>query len=618
MPDSLRSANLHALARRFPGLVRLCHDDPAPPFSLSLVMDPTAGPWPAVWLEQAGRKRFLHSRHDPVKEARRWAAAQPPPVDSVALLFGWGLGYHAVEWIRRYGGQAAAVIVFEPEPALFTASLDWIDARGLAEHPRAAVVPGPDRNRLYEALYGMLDLLMSRELRIVPMPFADIYPPAITRMLREEIGKLVAAREGALRHMETLGYRCQENLIGNIPAMFSSWLPRDVRDRLKNQPALIVAAGPSLDRNIVQLRSVRGRAWIFAVDTIWRVLLEYGIDARFVVTKDPTTRNLRHFEGIASPAPPCLVFDPQVDPAIPKTFTGGRILMPNRNHALHARLPGLELDARDLLPPSTNVALAAFNMAVAMGCDPVIFAGLDLCFARAEGVSHARGTALASRTAFAENEGVLHYQQGEVQEAVPVLEVEGIDGRRYPTTPNFHEALRLLESLIPNAPVHCVDASEGGARVAGTEILPLSRALETYCGKLIDPSDFPPPAPRRDPRPTAAALSKIADHIAARGALAGQGTRYLTSHPQSPDRAELERLRDAIEEGDWIYHALQAALERVVVEIDRPGFWRLPPGEALWERYAWYFGEIERACGAFGPIFRKTAREIRMDSSGAI
>ena len=59
------------------------------------------------------------------------------------------------------------------------------------------------------------------------------------------------------------------------------------REDNEEYPAFIVSAGPSLDKNIDELKNIKGRGVIMAVDTAIKPLLKKGIVPDIVASVDP-------------------------------------------------------------------------------------------------------------------------------------------------------------------------------------------------------------------------------------------------------------------------------------------------------------------------------------------
>jgi hypothetical protein len=619
MTNNLRTTNNNFLNNWFPLLAhRIAHRQIDSGNLHPAIVASKAGV-PTLSVSSGERTVFLHSQYDPIKEAQRWAASQAPPDDAVVLIFGWGMGYHVLEWVKQHGGSVEAIIIFEPEAALFDASLDHVDLQQLACAKRLEIIAGCDAQCFGQTFQNLIELLLPRDVSILPLPFASVYPKNATDFLRGEIQKLLDRKAGILRHMAEMGVMCQENIVRNIPAMVDAKFPGRVKGMAANQPAIIAAAGPSLDNNIKQLHRAYGKAWIFAVDTSLRILLSHDIEPNFVVSKDPSQRNRAHFEGLSEIDSTTLVFDPQIASDIALKFSGPKIVMPNRNHALHQYIAGLETGADDPLPHSTNVALTAFNMATHMGCNPIIFVGLDFCFAKDGGASHATDAALLSETSYTSSSQQLTYKRGDAADQVQAIEVEGIDGELYPTSPNFHESLRLLESLIGQSRRRCIDASEGGARITGTEVMPLMDTINTYCSTPIDGASFTADTstPRKCKR-IKASLNDIANHLTQCGNAAQTALADLSSlDADNPDVTlpdSVLKARAEIERGYRLYHELQSALERLLVDVSRPAFWETAsqkPTEWL-PRLIGYFTQIKELCDHFGELYQQVSTDIRL------
>ncbi|MBZ0256742.1 DUF115 domain-containing protein, partial [bacterium] len=571
MNEALADANRQFLVSKFPLLVSQIDSGAGPAARLEGVIEPARnGGWTMRTTVQ-GANVNLHSQYDPANEARRWAAANAPATNGVCVLLGWGLGLHILEWLKLYGKQSRAVIVFEPETDWFIQSMAYTDMQELEAVENVEFVLGDDPQGLYQALLRRMEPILSSDIHLIPLPFAPAYPSSVIHTLREEVRRIMAAKEQILKHMANHGAFCQQHIIQNLPFALRAWLPREVAGIAQGQPGIVVAAGPSLDKNISQLVEANGHAWIFACDTSVKPLLQHGVQPSVIVSKDPSDLNLKHFEGVANLDATPLALDPQVDPQVAALAQQRGIYMPNRNHSIHAYLKGLELYEQDRLPFSTNVAVAAFNMAVLFGCDPILFVGLDLCFSVDAGRSHASNTALQSNVRIDPQTHKMEYSRGGAVDNVDVIMVEGVDGDEYPTISTFYEALRLLEQLIAQSGRICIDASEGGARIGGTEVMRLEDALAIYCQQPASVNVLQEKQPpQRDVDAFKKSVQEIIGHIKECELVAENALNSIEQRRFKLD--ELASAKETIERGFRLYHELQSALERLMVEIRRDGF----------------------------------------------
>jgi len=94
---------------------------------------------------------------------------------------------------------------------------------------------------------------------------------------------------------------------------------------------------------------------------------------------------------------------------------------------------------------------------------------------------------------------ILHWgnkQSGTNRKAV----VESIYGDLIPTSQGFLSILEICEKLIKNSPDRTyIDATEGGAKINGTHIMPLDNAIKSFCKKSQTISIAPPDGIRAQP-----------------------------------------------------------------------------------------------------------------------
>ncbi|MBI1386935.1 MAG: DUF115 domain-containing protein [bacterium] len=603
MTGSRREANLKFIQRFFPALSARLATANFPSSELMYRLEPAKKQGVSLVVEAHGTETRLHSQYDPVNEARRWAAANPPRSRGVYILIGWGLGYHAMEWVRMHGAATEGVVVYEPEARWFVESLPYCDMPALVSAGRMEIAIGSDGGTLYQAMLRMMEPILSNDLFAVATPFAPVYPPHAVQTLREETQKILETKRKMLEFMSEEGERCQEHIYQNLRQGMNAWLPRDVKDIAKGEPAIIIAAGPSLNQNVKELANAQNGAWIIACDTSLRVLNKHGVQPHVVVTKDPTDLNKPHFEDAEGLENIVAAFDPQVHPEIVRKFGERKIYLPNRNNAIHRYIQGFEISDDDRLPLASNVAVAAFNLAVHLGCDPILLAGLDLCFDVRPGRSHADDSALVSETSFDAGAGKLIYQRGQCRDEIEVMMVEGVDGEMHPTTPSFYEALRLLEDLISRCGRRCIDVSEGGALIAGTEVLRLKDAITLYAQQPIRTEAlFAQQPPSRGVEAFQLSLNEIKSHLQHCGEIAIEAAECIDK-----DDVPLNILREArekIEDGFRVYHELQSALEWLMVEIRQPDYWDEEKNERdeLIRRYHNYFSQIREKCDRFSSM----------------
>src|SRR5690606_8953829 len=135
--------------------------------------------------------------------------------------------------------------------------------------------------------------------------------------------------------------------------------------------AILVAAGPSLSRNVDRLRdpSVRERAVIVAVQTALKPLLSRGVRPHFVTTLDYHEISAQFYEGLSAEDVDgiTLVCDPKVNRAVVEAWPGRVRCI--ANDFLDRVLGNLARPMGHLRAGAT-VAHLSFYLAQHLGCDP--------------------------------------------------------------------------------------------------------------------------------------------------------------------------------------------------------------------------------------------------------
>ncbi len=281
----------------------------------------------------------------------------------------------------------AKILVFEPEPGHACIMLARRDLRSLIAAGRLMVLVGPSFEGCANAwrLFG----------RSVSEPVVIVDP--LTAIARPDAAKLAARLSGQALRDAASNERARRkfaapyllNTLRNLPVLARE---RDVRrlfGSCKGRPVVVAGAGPSLNANLEALRPLRDRVVLVSVDTALRPCLSTGIQPDFVVAVDPGTPNTRHLTGL----PPCkgtvLVAETSLQPVTFAAFAGRSFLYRVANHHPWPWLQEHGLDAA-ILRAWGSVMITAFDLAVRLGADPVVFIGADLAYT--DGQPYCRGT----------------------------------------------------------------------------------------------------------------------------------------------------------------------------------------------------------------------------------
>jgi hypothetical protein len=467
---SLLEKNLATLGRRFPELAALVAAAPA----AELEVVAAASGEPSARLPGGS---WLHSSRDPRAEARRIAAATAGPgaeADTVALL-GFGLGYIAeaiAEAMDEAGlfGISGRILVCEPDPAALKAAFLVRDLSELLADEKLGFVIGGEP----EGLISARELSGGSKAAILELKAAAAADPPWfegARRAAERWNAKGAVNGNTLRRFGRLWVR---NLARNLGEAAAYPGVEGLEKLFSGMPAIVLAAGPSLDAVLPRIGEIARRALVVCVDTALRSLLRYGLEPDFLVVVDPQYWNWRHLAGLSSPSS-FLVSETAAWPAVFRasrrgTFLGGSLFPLGRRIESFAGSKGQ-------LGAGGSVATSAWDLCRIMGCSPLWMAGLDLSYPC--GQTHAKASLFEQR-ALAASSRLLPAAGSQAAALVGGMSFEAAsaDGGRVRTDQRMALYAWWFESRFsrPNSPP-TFSLSPGGLGIPGLGLCDLDRIL---------------------------------------------------------------------------------------------------------------------------------------------
>ncbi len=360
--------NLQALYARQPDLQdkKLEEIPPLPGFEIHR----TPSGLPTATLQGS----YLHSRYDPAREARRIVEREAGTETTAAVLFGFGLGYLAEAFAERHPGKP--VVVVEKQRSLFAQALGSRDLGKLLslanvfwyidEQPEA-IMMGIDTLPLRRLCVLKLRSLLGSEAP---------YYGRVEALLRSLFDK----REVNINTLDRFGKLWIRNLLANLELFTDIPGINLGRGRFAGIPALVLAAGPSLDAVLPHLERLHRRMLVVAVDTSFRLCLQRGLQPDFLVTVDPQYWNSRHLDRLSIGAA-ILVSESSAHPRI------FRLLNRSRDCAFFVssffplgRYLERIIGEKGSIGAGGSVATTAWDLSRYLGSRPIYLAGLDLGF----------------------------------------------------------------------------------------------------------------------------------------------------------------------------------------------------------------------------------------------
>ncbi len=420
---------------------------------------------------QADNKRYyMSSTYSPTAEALRIIekCKDMDPRSKLAFV-GFGNGTLARELINMEDSKAA-YIFYEPSPEVFKHVLENYDLTDILNNRKIHIfVEDYNSNKLNIWLndafsYSNWKLLFIYTLSKYDRLFSDREKwfkslcGDILKTKSIECNTIIEFAEDTLKNSI-------ESLV-HLPFVTTSY---DFLNKFpKDMIAIVVAAGPSLEKNVHYLKEAKNKALIIAVDRAAIYLLNQGIEPDMVCTVDPR-KPLWIFDDDRLKNSP-LVISPNSNINVINRLDGGKRLIYGTSYEpYNTEIFNKYGSYIPAFPIGGSVATFAFYLAVYWEFSRVVLIGQDLA---TSGNKHHAG----------------EEEYNDRNRPDNMIEVEDVYGNTAYTTPDFYEYIKWYNMQIEylSDKVEVIDATEGGAKFKGSTIMTLKEVIDNYCTNEYD------------------------------------------------------------------------------------------------------------------------------------
>ncbi len=399
-------------------------------------------------INQNNKSYFLHSKYNPNREAENIAEENYDESVKNYIIFGLGFGYH-VEQLMSMVPKSHFYII-ETNKEVFKLALEYVNLSNIISNDRVHLYVTDDIYEISEILKDILLLddikivLHNASVKIMPEKLKDI------RYLIEEYKMKESSFEKYAPILEKNFNSNIKNYDENVDILFN---------RFKNVPLYIIAAGPSLDKNIKELKKAKGKGIILSVGRAVRPLLKENIEPDLIIITDPSTYLYdMQLKGLDIDVP--IIVLSTCDKNVMLKYKGKKLIAFQEGYPLAEKYA--KKYNHKLVETGGSVATTALDLAIKMGCNPIIFVGQDLAFT--DNKTHSKDTF---------SKDITFYNN--------LRKVEDVYGNIVYTPKNLYSYLRWIQNRIKREKnITFIDATEGGAKIIGTKILTLKETIKKY------------------------------------------------------------------------------------------------------------------------------------------
>ena len=588
----------------------------------SVVIGGTPEGAPTLGVLRNGKTFLLHHPQTPFEDTRAM-------IESIRdahsawnfIILGIGLGYVPLVLMENRKYPPELMILVEPSISIFREACKNVDLRPILQQASCCLLVGQPSTVTYEALMANLTRILANQVTVIQHPpTRNLFPEW---MGEQEMRIRDAWRfgESSLASKHRDGKRYVSNLLSNLPAFARSRGIRTGRSALRGVPAVIVAGGPSLKKNIDRLAEIRKHALVIAVDTVLDRLVDNELSPDIVTTVDPTHLNVRHFRR-DSYSGVRLALDPECHP-ISDRF-GENVFTYTTDKTDFFVWLDKTLGPKGTIIKGGMVSQAGFYLARYWGCDPIVFMGQDLALDPDTGDTHHKEAALLRTVRWIEDDPN-HVDYPAVDDdddfrREQLFWVPGKLGGQVPTVQNLLAYLRLLERDVAQTRARVIDATEGGAFIAGTDILTADEVLNLIDKQAFDFESFWERLGRSKPsseKALTAGLRDIQRRLNRCMDWAVRGREILQKHIQSPMSVDeltkqLDPLRSYIFDDPVTDYFVEQVASATLFEFLKRGPADAAPDCELQETTRRYTALIDATLEAC-EILREQFKELEID-----
>lgn len=394
------------------------------------------------WTLKGRTNSYFHTNINPYEEAYSLVREYYRPEQECFVICGLGLGYH-LDVLYRIESIAAAE-VYEHDLNIIKLAMKYHDFSDLFERG-LKLFYDPDLKQMTARIQNQ-----GKDIGFM------LHYPSVKNIPDLKIREAVLSyfvQESSIRNQEEF---MQMNLKHNLKN-YDGYID-ELKPQFEGKTVYIIAAGPSLDKNIALLKQKPQNSIIVAAGTVFRKLTALGIAVDYVIVSDANARIIGQISGVENEKAGMLLLSTAYFGFAMK-YKGRKYLIcqedykPAENYA--------KAHNWNLYQTGGSVSTTALDAAIRLGAAEIIFLGLDLAFTG--GVSHTEGT-LGRKKA----------------EAASLTKTVSIDGGEVYENKKFRSYRKWIEKRAAREKgIVFIDATEGGSRIEGFQIKRLEEILKS-------------------------------------------------------------------------------------------------------------------------------------------
>lgn len=428
----------------------------------------------------AHQNNILDDLKSPITSAREvWDSLIKAPLakNDVVIVYGLGLGYL---FKRSFVSSPSRIVVFEPLLEVLRFVLEYVDFSEQFDSGRVNIFSAKNEVKSYiDSKY-----LLGDKVEIIYNPsYAKLFGEELIAFSKE-IYESCTLKSADVNTIRLHSKHWAKNIVENSKLLDSLIPLSSLSNCFEGKTALIVAAGPSLKKNIELIKENRDKFVIFSVNKIVEYLIKNGVIPDFLVAADAmglylTMPKLEQYAEKIN-----VIATIKTDSSIFKQNFASKTIYFLENDSFSQKLQAKFPEEIKLFDTGGTAVSQCYFSALEMGFDKIIFAGLDLALKDEEAYAGEGGN-------MTRNESNIFFEF-ELNEIDPktgkpkmlrikkgLKQIKSFDGSDIWTRDDYYVFIRQLSEIFSsNSRAKLYNITDFGAKIEGMQYVPFEKVLE--------------------------------------------------------------------------------------------------------------------------------------------
>lgn len=317
------------------------------------------------------KSQHIHNPQNPLAEANEiFSMCKNTPV-SVHLIYGLGLGYLFQLTALNSKGT---VILYEPDLNILKFVFSLVDFSNDFLKNNVFIFDNIEQvAELVHKKSGMENLP-----QLLSLPAQRNFDLEGFDNLVRKLQELVGSFKLDLKYTKEKFYPSLKMMLQNFPKTLQEIPLIKLKDRLKGKTAVVVSAGPTLDRNIETIKKYRENIVLFVVGTALKTMVKNEITPDFAVIIE-TFNSVKQLDGIKTENVN-FITEPFSHPALRNFEFKNVFTHISSNTPINHFFAEISGESIDEYFSKGTVSYTALNCARILGCSKIVLVGQDLAY----------------------------------------------------------------------------------------------------------------------------------------------------------------------------------------------------------------------------------------------